>query len=97
MIFSLERFIENEYRSWLFFKKSYITKDFPIFLNEDESLSMINFSMLQIPSMKKDNFIQLLFSLINPSFYMYIELNCSDEKDFSNLLIKNNKIFSKKR
>lgn len=97
MIFSLERFIENEYRSWLFFKKSYITKDFPIFLNEDESLSMINFSMLQIPSMKKDNFIQLLFSLINLPFYMYIELNCSDEKDFSNLLIKNNKIFSKKK
>lgn len=80
-----------------FSKKSYITKDFPIFLNEDESLSMINFSMLQIPSMKKDNFIQLLFSLINPPFYMYIELNCSDEKDFSNLLIKNNKIFSKKK
>lgn len=80
-----------------FSKKSYITKDFPIFLNENESLSMINFSMLQIPSMKKDNFIQLLFSLINPPFYMYIELNFSDEKDFSNLLIKNNKIFSKKK
>lgn len=70
--------------------------DFPISLNKDENLSMIILSMLQIPSMKNEHFIQLLFSLINTPVYMYMELNRSDEKEFSNLLTKTNTAFSKK-
>jgi len=77
-------------------KPDFVTSDFPILLSEHENLHMINFSMLQIPSFEKEDFIQLLFSLISPPLAMYMELNEDDEKDFENQLIQKNIDFIKK-
>ncbi|MGE7625258.1 hypothetical protein ACQKMD_20255 [Viridibacillus sp. NPDC096237] len=80
-----------------FKNKRLITDDFPISLNEiNENIYMINFSMLQIPNLEKERLVKFLFSLTNVPFYMYIELDNSDEKEFENQLIKNNNIFVKK-
>lgn len=74
MIFSLERFIENEYRSWLFFKKKLYYKRFSDFFKWRMNKQEIAFIFLL-------HHMIVFLAMITPYFYRRETENEKDKRN----------------